>query len=64
LAKWGQIGEFPSEQDCTDYKAAELKQVTDPAWLSAQAAKAHHLVDAQRAHDLIESGRCVNASQL
>jgi hypothetical protein len=55
LAKWRRLGAFQSEDQCTSYRAEELKQLSDPAWASAQALKLHHLVDTEGTHDLIES---------
>jgi hypothetical protein len=64
LAKWRRIGSFQSKDECTNYRAEQLKQMSDPAWVSAQVAKSHHLVDAEGSRDLIESGRCISAAQL
>ncbi len=65
LGKWRRIGAFQSEEQCTSYKADQLKQISDPAWVSAQARQSPtHLVDAAGTRDLLESGRCISAAQL
>lgn len=71
LSKWKPIAEeFSSEKDCDDYKAAQIKQISDPTWVSQSASKiiAQHPsmvgVDIRESHDILESARCVTASQI
>jgi hypothetical protein len=65
LNRWRPLGAFESEEQCTNYKAQQLNQISDPAWVTAQARKSPtHLVDVSGTRDLFETARCVSAAEL
>src|SRR5438876_2396016 len=39
LSRWRPAGAFQTEEECSSYKAQQLKQISDPAWTTAQARK-------------------------
>lgn len=65
LKKWRKIGYFPSEQECEDQKAKDLKKISDPSWLATQALKMRtRIIDASRIRDVAIAERCVKATEL
>jgi hypothetical protein len=66
LDKWHRVaGIFSSEGECEDYKSGQMKQMTDPAWVTKETTtKRYRVMSPPAIRDFLESERCVTSEQL
>lgn len=65
LNKWQKAMEFGSGQDCEDYKAAQLKQTSDPAANTRMSERTRErLIDPTYMRSIVESERCTSAAEI
>jgi hypothetical protein len=56
---------FGSESQCRDYKAAKLKEFSDPAWTTKAALnRRDRIMDPVFVKAFVTAARCVSADQL
>ena len=65
LSRWQKRHTFPSESECQDYKAAMLKELSDPAWTTKAALnRRDRIMDPVFVKAFVTAARCVSADQL
>ena len=65
LDKWQKRHSYETQGDCEDYRAAKLKEFSDPkATTKLAVGQRDRIVDPIFLRDLVNSSRCVSADQL